>query len=434
MNYEPMTVVGLKVDAFQRIEAAQLQLSPTGLIPVRGKNEAGKSSLLEAMISPMLGKKGKSELPITEGHDRGSVEVDLGEIKVVESFSRDSAGKAKSKLTITAKDGTTIKSPRAVMEALVGEFVDPAAFLKLSGPEQVKTVLRVMGVEEELARLEEIAQGHFENRRDFGREKKNTQATFDALALEVQGLPAPPTEGTIPELTAKLQAANDHNNARMSLGATLENKATEGHRLAEEIKQLEQDLKAKKEQKDALAAEWTEVSAKLKAMDPEIDTTPIADALAEHEAASEHEGRRQLYEHTKGNLENITTKHNEAEACLKSTRDEITSLISGTEFPDPTMAYDAESKSITINGIPFSKASQGQKLKAAASIAMAGNPKIKVIFVRDASLLDEEAQQLLGNLAEEKGFQLWCELVDSKREGVGIYIEEGQVVEPPQNV
>ncbi len=59
-------------------------------------------------------------------------------------------------------------------------------------------------------------------------------------------------------------------------------------------------------------------------------------------------------------------------------------------------------------------------------MAMALNPKIRVIRITDGSLLDSENLALIEEMAGEHDFQIWIEKVDESG-SVGITIEDGQV-------
>ena len=62
------------------------------------------------------------------------------------------------------------------------------------------------------------------------------------------------------------------------------------------------------------------------------------------------------------------------------------------------------------------------------SIAVAGamNPKLRVIRVRDGSLLDDDSMAALTRYAEEHELQIWLETVQSDRE-TAVVIENGMV-------
>ena len=58
---------------------------------------------------------------------------------------------------------------------------------------------------------------------------------------------------------------------------------------------------------------------------------------------------------------------------------------------------------------------------------MAANPKVKVILIREGSLLDEQGLRLVADMASKQGFQVWLEAV-TNRTDVGIVIEDGRVI------
>jgi hypothetical protein len=61
------------------------------------------------------------------------------------------------------------------------------------------------------------------------------------------------------------------------------------------------------------------------------------------------------------------------------------------------------------------------------AIAMASNPELRVIRIKDASLLDEDNFAIVKEMAQEKDYQVWMEIVGGNGE-MGVYIEEGEVL------
>ena len=122
-------------------------------------------------------------------------------------------------------------------------------------------------------------------------------------------------------------------------------------------------------------------------------------------------------------------EHAKADSDLEAVRAKIRDLLAAAPFPVDGMAYDPDEKQITINGIPLAGASQAERIRIAAAVAMAGEPAIRVLFAREGSLLDDEGKAELARIADEKVWQLWLECVDSEREGTGIWIEGGEAFE-----
>lgn len=58
------------------------------------------------------------------------------------------------------------------------------------------------------------------------------------------------------------------------------------------------------------------------------------------------------------------------------------------------------------------------------------NPKLKVVLIRDGSLLDENSLRTVGEMAEAAGAQVWLETVG--KDGEGIIIEDGTRLEPAE--
>lgn len=424
-----LTVVELTIDSYKRVRAAHVKPTPTGLVLVRGKNAAGKSTVIESMLD-VLGIE-KSALPITEGEHAGNVNVRLSngnpdeDLIVEEKITRDDGGKAKRALSITAADGSKIKGPAGVLKSLRGHFADPVAFLDMAAADQVKAVLAVTGLDEELESLEGIALGQYERRRDLGRDADRLTKALWEIRSEVEGLPAPPDEGSIEDLTAELTAAKDHNaeiDQHLARIASVDARGSEAaarlELLRTEVEKLEGELAAHRSTRE-LAAEKVKGSVR-------IDTDPIVEKLTAFEEVAKHAARRELLESTRASHAEAAALHVKIGDSLDETRQAIDDLLDKADFPDPDMSYDSSEKMLKINGIPFAQASQAERLKAAASVAMAGDPAIRVMFAREGSLLDEESRLQLADLAEKAGFQLWLEVVDDKAEGTGIWIEDGE--------
>lgn len=435
----PMTVVRLSVDAFKRIEAAEVTPTATGIVPVRGRNGAGKSSLIESMLAALLGAKASPELPITEGHHTAEVVVDLGAIVVERKWTRDSGGKAKPKLVVRDANGGSLSSPQAVLDSLVGTFADPVAFLSMKPDEQTRTVLAVVGLADTLEELEAAERGAVERRRDVKRDADRAKKALQALAAEVAQLPDA-GELDVKALSDELEAANRANaegeNARLALEGAVAKGKLLADAVADEkarIEELEAELAAARETlahreqavKDA-RTEYAALKAKADAYTP-VDVAPIRAKLDAAREVAGAQAKREMHAKAMAEHETLAADAATCEDLVTEARDAIARLLGTTDFPVDGMSYDPDAKQITIGGIPFSQASSAERLVAAASVAMAGNPKIRVLFVREGSLVDDRMTATLAKLAEERGFQFWFEVVDSHRDGPGIYIEDGAV-------
>lgn len=435
----PLTVVRLEVDSFKRLSAARVHPTATGLVPVRGKNAQGKSSLIDAMVAALGGTKASPKLPIREGENKAEVVVDLGEIVVTRRWTqRYHDQKPKTSLTIEAADGSTIKSPQAVLDNLTGQFADPIAFLEMKSAEQVKTVLAITGLAESLGELEYQETQAFEDRREVKRECDRASKAAGVLQEDVNNLPASQRhapEEQIDDLLAALDVAEEQNNEFASHQAQVSELLESGKLRAEAAKEAENQvaraqlsLVAAHEALDVVRDEYAAAVEDAKKHTP-TDATPIKERISAHHEALEGETTRRLAKQAAETAEEEAENVETAEAELGSIRDSIRDLLAGAAFPVAGMGYDADAKTLTMNGIPFAQASQAERLKSAASVAMAGDPTIRIMFAREGSLLDDDSKLVLAEAAEAKGFQFWLECVDSNKDGVGVWVEDGEAID-----
>jgi hypothetical protein len=81
---------------------------------------------------------------------------------------------------------------------------------------------------------------------------------------------------------------------------------------------------------------------------------------------------------------------------------------------------------VTLNGFPLGQASQAEQIRVSVAIGAALNSRVRIMLVRDGSLLDEKSMKLLEELAAQYDLQVWLERVSGDDE-VGILIEDGMV-------
>jgi hypothetical protein len=93
--------------------------------------------------------------------------------------------------------------------------------------------------------------------------------------------------------------------------------------------------------------------------------------------------------------------------------------VKGLSFGDGIVLY---------KGVPIEQASSAEQLRVSCAIGMAGNPKLRVMIIKDGSLLDSDSLKLLAGMAKDQDFQVWVERVDASGQ-VGIVMEDGHVKE-----
>jgi hypothetical protein len=77
------------------------------------------------------------------------------------------------------------------------------------------------------------------------------------------------------------------------------------------------------------------------------------------------------------------------------------------------------------NGLPLEQECDSKRLKICVAIAMAMNPKLKVLRI-DGNGLDKDSLVAIGELVTGKDYQVWIEKVSDDKK-IGFYIEDGHL-------
>jgi hypothetical protein len=101
-------------------------------------------------------------------------------------------------------------------------------------------------------------------------------------------------------------------------------------------------------------------------------------------------------------------------------------MMADAKFPVPELSFGDDG--VLVKGVPFEQASAAEQLRVSVAMGVALNPKLKVLLVRDGSLLDAKSLQLLADMAEANESQVWLERVGDA-DAAAVVIEDGQVAE-----
>lgn len=399
---------------------------------IGGKNGAGKSSLLNAICAALAGKGGMPAEPLKRGEKKGEIVVKLdrdgGAITVRRKLSAD----GKTSLVIEGERGTRFTKPQAMLDELVGAVgFDPAAFCRLDPKKQAEQLRELVGLD--LSDLDGQRLRVFEERTEVNRDVKRLEGQAAGNPVNPD---LPDSETSVSELLNKLETARGHNrevgNAQAAVQQTehrISEIARESEQLAVRIEHLESELAAAKsemkrmEQQQGREAELLkEQQAAADAME-EIDCDPIHQQINGAEAANAAvRANRQAREiaaelqSRKADSERLTDQLAEIDEQKRERLAAADWPIDGLGFADGTVTY---------NGLPFSQASSAEQLRVSLAMGMAANPSLRVLMIRDGSLMDDDTMAVVRELAEQHDFQVWIERVSSTGEGCSIVVTEG---------
>lgn len=402
-----MKIISLTAENVKRLKAVYIE--PDGTLQVvTGRNAQGKTSVLDAIWLALGGGAAMRDTakPVRDGEERASVVLDLGDLIVTRTWKGDSTA-----LDVRGRDGARHTSPQAMLDALVGRLsFDPLAFTRLSAREQVAALLDLVELDVDLDALAAERQRLYDARTEIGR---RNSALGDVPKVD-RALPT--EERSASDLLAKIQAGHAAARERAE--------AQQGVNLAS---QKVTEIKAQVAALEADLANWTstfETRTTALATMGVPDVTDLEAALATVEAdngAIRANNNARSTVNAKAALTAEYEDHTKQIDALDARRD---AALAAAKFPVDGLGFTEGG--VTFRGVPFGQASSAEQITVSLAMAMALNPKLRVIRILDGSLLDADSMQAIAATAAEHDFQVWVERV-SDASGVGVVIEDGEV-------
>lgn len=424
-------IIRLAVTNILRIEAAEIK--PDGsLVIVAGDNDQGKSSLLNC-IGLALSGKNQPAVPVRQGAPNGEIILETEELVVTRSFSVSGT----KKLEVRDKVKGILTSPQTKLDTLFRlTTFDPLTFTRMEPKAQIATLRDLAGLD--TSDLDAEYSTKFAERTEVGRRRDDQDGRTKAI---VRDHAAPKELVSVTELTQQLQVANTANaeNAKAREAVTdlidgVEEKRASVGTKESALREAEARLSVAKQQLEESKQELIDAvkeadgAAHKAANLRDVDTAGIIAAISGAEETNNKVRANQSWdtEHARlVELQGAYQKLTERLAGIQGTRE---SRLAKAKFPVDGLAFD--DTGVTFDGVPFQQCSSSKQIRVSLAIACALNPELRVMLIRDGSLLDAKSLELVRKYAEKHDAMIFMECV-GKRDDATVIIEGGNVVATP---
>ncbi len=415
-----MKIIQFQAENVKRLRVVQIR--PTGnVIMITGANGEGKSSVLDTIFYTLGGTKDLPSQPIRTGEDKAFGRLDLGDFVVTRKFTPSG-----TTLTVEAANGARFASPQKLLDDLLGSLsFDPLAFSRMKPAQQLETLRGMVKLDVDIDALDKSTKQIYDARTGTHKDIKRIESLRTAVPDFPTDTPTEPIDtGAI---VRQMHEAGKHNSdieierAQRKAEDTLlgMNITTMNEQIAQANKMLN-DAAQMQEHFDRQQAAYAlrpplaakiEVDELKKQFDAAQQTNKHVESLA-HLAKMNSELK--LYKE-KAEKETATIEANEK---LKA------DTIASAEMPVPGLSFGEGE--VLFDWLPLSQASGAEQLRISVRIAMAANPKLRVLLIKDGGAMDSKALAELEAVAALNDYQVWIEKVDETGK-VGIVMVDGAV-------
>lgn len=402
-----MKINKLEIENVKRVKAVKIEPTANGLTIIGGKNNQGKTSVLDAIAWALGGDRYRP----SQAQREGSVIPPNLHIVMNNGLIVERRGK-NSDLKVTDPNG------KKAGQQLLNEFVEQLAldlpkFMEATSREKAQTLLQIIGVGPRLADLERQEKELYNERTYIGRtaDQKEKYAKEQPYYPEVPSVPVSASE--LIRQQQEILAQNGENQRKRERRHQLEQ---EYQSVTEQIQallakqgQLEADLKIARETSEGLTDRSTaELEENISNIE-EINRKVRAN-LDKDKAEEDAKGYREQYKRLTAQIEEI--------------RSQKTDLLKEADLPLPGLGV--EDGELVYHGQKWDNMSGSEQLKVSTAIVRRLNPECGFVLLDKLEQMDLDTLHEFGQWLEQEGLQAIATRVSTGGE-CSLIIEDGYV-------
>lgn len=411
----------LEVENVKRVKAVSLTPTQTGLTIIGGNNSQGKTTVLDAICWAVGGNKYKPTNAVRDGaYTDPHIRITLSNGLVVERAGKNSA------LKVIDPQGN--KSGQALLDSFISELaLNLPKFLNASDKDKADTLLRIIGVGDQLAQMENDEQRLYNQRRAVG-QIADQKKKFAAELPSWPNVPEQPV--TASELIRQQQEILARNGANMQRRDELRNMQAKYGNLRERLDGIERQIQQLTESRAEVTEELTTlgeaIDAAIKTVTELHDesTAEIEQSIAEIDAVNAK---------VRDNIAKVQAEHEAAELSgqydelteqIEGIRKARTDLLNSADLPLPGLSVAAGK--LLYNGKAWDCMSGSEQLRVATAIVRRLNPECGFVLLDKLEQMDMQTLAEFGQWLESEGLQAIATRVSTGDE-CSVIIEDGYI-------
>ena len=417
---ETIKINSLELENVKRVKAVKLEPTKNGLTVVGGKNNQGKTSVLDAIAWALGGAKYKPSQPQREGSlVEPQLHIELSNGMVVERLGKNGS------LKVTDPSGQ--KGNQSLLDGFISQFaLDLPKFTEADKNTKAKILLQIIGVGDKLSVFDKQESELYNRRTEIGRIADQKKKYADEM-VQWDGVPEEIVSAA--ELIQQQQEILARNGRNQELRNQVKNLEAQKTLLEQRIEEAQKALNVMHEQFAELMEKLSianinakdlqdESTAELEESIANIDSTnaKVRDNLNKQRAQEEADEYKRQYGDLTTQIEDIRKARME--------------LLNGVEMPLKDLSVqDGE---LIYKGQKWDNMSGSDQLKVATAIVRKTNPQCGFVLLDKLEQMDIDTMNEFGKWLQDNNLQAIATRVSTGDE-CSIFIEDGYSVDKSGN-
>lgn len=417
---EAVKINSLELENVKRVKAVKLEPTASGLTVVGGKNNQGKTSVLDAIAWALGGAKYKPSQAQREGSlVEPQLHIELSNGMVVERLGKNGS------LKVTDPSGQ--KGNQSLLDGFISQFaLDLPKFMEADKNTKAKILLQIIGVGDQLSVFDKQESELYNRRTEIGRIADQKKKYADEM-VQWDGVPEEIVSAA--ELIQQQQEILARNGRNQELRNQVNNLEAQKTLLEQRIEETQKTLNAMHEQFAELMEKLSIANTNVKDLQDE-STAELEESIANIDSTNAKVRDNLNKQRAQEEADEYKRQYGDLTTQIEDIRKARMELLNGVEMPLKDLSVqDGE---LIYKGQKWDNMSGSDQLKVATAIVRKTNPQCGFVLLDKLEQMDIDTMNEFGKWLQENNLQAIATRVSTGDE-CSIFIEDGYSVDKEGN-
>ena len=417
---ETIKINSLELENVKRVKAVKLEPTKNGLTVVGGKNNQGKTSVLDAIAWALGGAKYKPSQAQREGSlVEPQLHIELSNGIIVERLGKNGS--------LKVIDPSGQKGNQSLLDSFISQFaLDLPKFMEADKNTKAKILLQIIGVGDQLSVFDKRESELYNRRTEIGHIADQKKKYADEM-VQWDGVPEEIVSAA--ELIQQQQEILARNGRNQELRNQVKNLEAQKTLLEQRIEEAQKTLNAMHEQFAELMEKLSIANTNAKDLQDE-STAELEESIANIDSTNAKVRDNLNKQRAQEEADEYKRQYGDLTTQIEDIRKSRMELLNGVEMPLQDLSVqDGE---LIYKGQKWDNMSGSDQLKVATAIVRKTNPKCGFVLLDKLEQMDVDTMKEFGKWLQDNNLQAIATRVSTGDE-CSIFIEDGYSVDKEGN-